>query len=40
MPESHDPQQPTSVPLGQVKIEVCRRLGDDWRELADYFKIP
>ena len=25
---------------GLVKIEVCERLGDDWKKLADYFEIP
>ena len=25
--------------LGEVKIEVCRLLGDDWEELADYVGI-
>lgn len=27
-------------PPGRVKIELCQRLGDDWRLLADYFEIP
>ena len=34
------PELTTATPepcrsLGEVKIEVCRRLGDDWEELAD-----
>ncbi len=40
MPEPSDLQYPTAIPSGQVKIEICRRLGDDWRELANFFEIP
>ena len=29
-----------SVNLGKVKLDLCRRLGEDWRNLADYFEIP
>jgi nucleoside phosphorylase len=25
--------------IGRKKVEFCRRLGDDWRELADWFEI-
>jgi nucleoside phosphorylase len=34
--------QPKEKPIfsGQVKIELCRRLGKDWLDLADYFDIP
>ena len=39
--------QPKVVPTkvvsnlsGPVKIQLCRRLGDDWSDLADYFEIP
>jgi len=37
-------ERPTATPeprrtLGEVKIEVCRLLGDDWAELADYVGI-
>jgi len=37
-------ERPTATPeprrtLGEVKIEVCRLLGDDWEELADYVGI-
>ncbi len=28
------------APAGPVKIEICNRLINDWRDLADYFKIP
>ena len=28
------------VVSGKIKIEFCRRLGADWRELADYLEIP
>jgi Putative serine esterase (DUF676) len=29
-----------TAPIGEVKIEVCRRLLADWHDLADYFAIP
>ena len=36
-------QPPTETPadsdFGQVKIDLCRRLGGDWQLLADYFRI-
>ena len=37
-------ERPTATPEarrtpGEVKIEVCRLLGDDWEELADHFGI-
>ena len=25
---------------GKIKLDFCKRLGDSWRELADYFDIP
>ena len=25
---------------GKQKIEFCKRLGNNWEELADYFDIP
>jgi hypothetical protein len=32
--------QTSTAPLGEVKIEICRRLLADWHDLADYFAIP
>jgi nucleoside phosphorylase len=34
--------QPKIIPSfsGRVKIQLCRRLGKDWLDLADYFDIP
>jgi nucleoside phosphorylase len=34
--------QPKVVPIfsGQVKIQLCRRLGKEWPDIADYFDIP
>ncbi|MFJ4619289.1 hypothetical protein [Streptomyces sp. NPDC088812] len=34
---------PTTVPVlfpGPVKVQVCRRLHDDWEEVADLFDVP
>jgi energy-coupling factor transporter ATP-binding protein EcfA2 len=28
------------VVSGKIKIQLCRRLGADWQDLADYLKIP
>ncbi|NES00173.1 MAG: hypothetical protein F6J86_41320 [Symploca sp. SIO1B1] len=28
------------VKLGTIKVKFCRRLGDDWYDLADFFEIP
>ena len=25
---------------GKIKIKLCKRLGNDWQDLADYFEIP
>jgi hypothetical protein len=30
----------TGIKLGEVKREVCRRLGQDWQDLADILEIP
>lgn len=30
----------TDPDFGKVKIDLCRRLGADWQNLADYFEIP
>lgn len=34
--------EPAAAPVfsGPVKVEVCRRLGPDWRDLADYVGVP
>ena len=33
--------QPIPSPLsGPLRIQLCRRLGEDWSDLADYFGIP
>lgn len=40
MPEQNSSEKPTRQTLGQVKVEICQRLGDGWRELASYFRIP
>lgn len=32
--------QQSTVYSGRIKIDVCNRLGLDWRDLADYFEIP
>ena len=32
-----DPAEPYP---GMIKIEVCQRLGPDWKKLADFFEIP
>jgi hypothetical protein len=29
-----------TAPPGPVRIELCRRLGEDWEDLAVYFDIP
>jgi len=44
MPESNDhghsaETSPLAAP-GEVKIDICRRLGDGWPDLADYVQIP
>ena len=44
MPESNDRGHSAETsPLaasGEMKIDICRRLGDSWPELADYVQIP
>jgi hypothetical protein len=41
--DSQPPQPPAKTPtdsdFGPVKIDLCRRLGVDWQNLADYFGI-
>ena len=34
--------QPKTTPTfsGQIKLQICHRLGNDWSDLADYFEIP
>ncbi len=33
-------QDTSLVVSGKTKIKLCRRLGEDWQDLADYLKIP
>ncbi len=44
MPESNDRGHSAETSLlavpGEVKIDICRRLGDGWPDLADYVQIP
>jgi len=44
MPESndrgHSAETSSLAAPGKVKIDICRRLGDGWPELADYAQIP
>ncbi len=40
MSEQNPSEKPTRQTLGQVKVDICRQLGDDWRLVADYLKIP
>jgi nucleoside phosphorylase len=45
-PIQPEPERPQAVPItalrqfpGEVKIQFCRRLGESWEELADFFEI-
>jgi hypothetical protein len=38
-PSQPSMEQGAASDFGQVKIDLCRRLGGDWQLLADYFRI-
>ncbi|MFO1430844.1 MAG: SUMF1/EgtB/PvdO family nonheme iron enzyme [Candidatus Competibacteraceae bacterium] len=40
MSEQNLSEKSTRQTLGQVKVEICQRLGDGWKDLANYFQIP
>ena len=39
MSEQNPSEESTRQTLGQVKVDICQRLGDGWKELANYFQI-
>ena len=42
LPADHPPSSAAGTDRagGTAKIEICRRLGPDWQDIADYFEIP
>jgi len=40
MSEQNPSEESTRQTLGQVKVDICQRLGDGWKKLTDYFQIP
>ncbi|MCP5426441.1 MAG: hypothetical protein H6970_15460 [Gammaproteobacteria bacterium] len=34
------PDRSPATDIGRIKLDICRRLGADWQNLADFFEIP